>query len=78
MFAKGLVRRGLKPVTRKESLTLRVDSDVLAWFRGLGRGYQTTINELMRAYMAESMGKSAKTSRRATSHGVDDAGRAAS
>jgi uncharacterized protein (DUF4415 family) len=62
MFAKGVVRRGLRPVTRKESLTLRVDSDVLEWFRGRGRGYQTTINELMRAYMTESKRKPAKPS----------------
>lgn len=51
MFARALVRRGLKPVSRKEQLTLRVDSDVLDWFRRQGQGYQTKINALLRAYM---------------------------
>jgi uncharacterized protein (DUF4415 family) len=51
MFARAIVRRGLKPVPRKAQLTLRVDQDVLAWFRKRGRGYQTKINALLRAYM---------------------------
>ena len=52
MFAKAVVRHGLKPETKKAQLTLRVDNDVLAWFRAQGRGYQTQINTLLRAYMA--------------------------
>ena len=52
MFAKSIVRRGLKPRTKKQ-LTLRVDSDVLAWYKKQGRGYQTKINMLLRAYMQE-------------------------
>jgi len=52
MFAKAIVRRGLKPRT-KTQLTLRVDSDVLDWFKKQGRGYQTRINLLLRAYMQE-------------------------
>ncbi len=51
MFARAVVRRGLKPGPRKAQLTLRVDSDVLEWFRKQGRGYQTKINSLLRAYM---------------------------
>ena len=52
MFAKGVVRRGLKPIT-KQQLTLRLDSDVIEWFRGQGGGYQTKMNALLRAYMEE-------------------------
>ena len=52
MFAKSIVRRGLKPRT-KTQLTLRVDSDVLEWYKKQGRGYQTKINLLLRAYMQE-------------------------
>jgi len=52
MFAKSIVRRGLKPRTKKQ-LTLRVDSDVLEWYKKQGRGYQTKINMLLRAYMQE-------------------------
>ena len=51
MFARALVRRGLRPTPRKAQLTLRLDSDVLDWFRKQGQGYQTKINALLRAYM---------------------------
>jgi len=53
MFARGMVRRGLKPVIRKKQLTVRMDSDVIEWFKNQGRGYQTKINSLLRAYMEE-------------------------
>ncbi len=53
MFARGVVRRGLKPVVRKRQLTIRMDSDVIDWFKKQGRGYQTKINSLLRAYMEE-------------------------
>lgn len=52
MFAKGIVRRGLKPIT-KQQITLRLDSDVVEWFRAQGVGYQTRMNALLRAYMEE-------------------------
>jgi len=51
MFARAVVRRGLKPVARKTQLTLRIDSDVLDWYKKQGAGYQTKINALLRAYM---------------------------
>ncbi|MFQ5421063.1 MAG: BrnA antitoxin family protein [Anaerolineae bacterium] len=51
MFAKAVVQRGLEPTKKKQQVTLRIDSDVLAWFRMQGRGYQTKINALLRAYM---------------------------
>ena len=50
VFARAVVRKGLKPVTAKAQLTLRLDADVLDWFRRQGRGYQTRINALLRAY----------------------------
>ena len=34
----------------KEHLSLRVDRDVLEWFRSFGKGYQTRINSVLRAY----------------------------
>ena len=55
-FAKAVVRRGLKPRTKKQ-VTLRVDSDVLEWYKKQGRGYQTKINLLLRAYMNEHRGR---------------------
>ena len=51
MLARSVLRVGLKPVLRKSQVTLRVDTDVLEWFRALGAGYQTQINSLLRAYM---------------------------
>jgi uncharacterized protein (DUF4415 family) len=51
MFAQAVIRRGLKPDAKKEQLTIRLDGDVLAWFKSQGRGYQTRINALLRAYM---------------------------
>jgi len=35
----------------KEIVTLRLDPDVLAWFRQDGRGYQTRINAVLRAFV---------------------------
>lgn len=51
IFARATVRRGLKITPRKTQLTLRVDSDVLDWYKRQGAGYQTKINALLRAYM---------------------------
>ncbi|MGH9455392.1 MAG: BrnA antitoxin family protein [Terriglobia bacterium] len=59
MFAKAVVRRGLKTIPRKEQLTIRVDSDVLEWYKKQGPRYQTRINALLRAYMQERRRKSA-------------------
>ncbi|MDM3885425.1 BrnA antitoxin family protein [Pseudomonas sp. BCRC 81390] len=38
-------------VPAKQAVTIRLDSDVLAWFKGQGSGYQTRINQLLRQYM---------------------------
>lgn len=35
----------------KKQITLRLDPDVLKFFRKHGRGYQTTINAVLRKYM---------------------------
>ena len=51
MFAKAVVRQGLKSKSKKMQLTLRVDSDVVTWFKEQGQGYQSRINALLRAYM---------------------------
>lgn len=51
MFARTVVRKGLEPVPKKSLLSLRIDADVLQWFRAQGRGYQSRMNALLRAYM---------------------------
>ena len=35
----------------KERITVRFDKDVLAWFKNQGKGYQTRMNAVLRAYM---------------------------
>ncbi len=41
------------PVTppQKQLLSLRLDADLIAWFRAQGPGYQTRMNAVLRAYM---------------------------
>jgi uncharacterized protein (DUF4415 family) len=36
----------------KKAVTLRLDADVLAWFKKPGPGYQTRINRALRSVMA--------------------------
>ena len=50
MFAQALVQKGLKPGPGKAQITLRLDKDVLEWFRHQGAGYQTRINAILKAY----------------------------
>lgn len=38
-------------VPKKQSVTIRLDTDVLDWFKSQGQGYQTRINQLLRKYM---------------------------
>ncbi len=35
----------------KKSVTIRLDADVLAWFKAQGGKYQTTVNRVLREYM---------------------------
>ena len=51
MFARAIARQGLKPLRTKRQVTMRIDADVLDWFRARGPGYQTKINALLRAYV---------------------------
>lgn len=61
----------------KLAVSLRLDADVLRFFRGFGAGYQTRINEVLKAFMqarggAESVGHAvagARASRASASNG---------
>jgi len=35
----------------KKAVSLRLDSDLLDWFKEQGRGYQSRINAILRVYM---------------------------
>ncbi len=52
-------KRGLfyKPI--KQQLTLRLDADLIHWFKKNGTGYQTRINTALRDYVKKQGRKSA-------------------
>jgi uncharacterized protein (DUF4415 family) len=57
-------RRGMfyRPV--KQQLTLRLDADVVAWFKGpsrSGEGYQTRINRALREYVQAKAGSTRRS-----------------
>ena len=35
----------------KQSISLRVDPDIIAWFKSQGKGYQSRMNAVLRSYM---------------------------
>lgn len=49
---------------RKEVVTIRIDRDVLEWFKSNGSRYQTRINALLRAYMEAQVKGNASPPRR--------------
>ncbi len=51
-WKRGLLRKNFRPV--KKQLTLRIDADVVDWFKDhapKGSGYQTIMNEALRAHV---------------------------
>ena len=42
----------------KKTITMRVDPEVLEWFRAQGKGYQTRMNAVLRMYMEAHLSKS--------------------
>jgi uncharacterized protein (DUF4415 family) len=43
-------RPSKEPHERKEQIALRVDADVLAWYRAQGSRWQTRMNAVLKAY----------------------------
>ena len=41
----------LKLPQPKQAITIRVDKDVLDWFKSQGKGYQTRMNAVLRMYV---------------------------
>ncbi len=41
----------------KQAISLRIDRDVLAWFRDRGPGYQTRMNAVLRLFVDAQQGK---------------------
>ena len=48
---------------RKQAISLRVDEDVLAWFRDHGPRYQSRMNAVLRSYM-DAMSAGSRRARR--------------
>lgn len=48
----------------KKQVTVRLDKDVLAWLKAQGRGYQTRINAILRAYYEAQVSRSTRSRRR--------------
>jgi uncharacterized protein (DUF4415 family) len=44
------------PEERKEQIALRLDADVLAWYRALGSRWQTRMNAVLKAYRDATRG----------------------
>ena len=67
-FARGTFHIGGTPVPRgrpkspapKSALSLRLDPDVIAYYRGTGRGWQSRINETLRKAAKLPVEKKAK------------------
>jgi uncharacterized protein (DUF4415 family) len=56
-------KRGLFYRTVKQQITLRLDADLIDWFKsnpGPDEGYQTSINRALREYVAQQLSASAK------------------
>jgi len=49
--------KGLPPL--KHHLNIRLDADVVAWFRATGKGYQTRINRILRVMMESQPNRTA-------------------
>ena len=41
----------------KQAISLRIDRDVLDWFRAAGPRYQTRMNAVLRSYMSRMLDK---------------------
>ncbi|HJU09132.1 MAG TPA: BrnA antitoxin family protein [Rhodanobacteraceae bacterium] len=54
-IVRGVVRRGLQPQAGKTAVSLRIDQDVLDWFKTQGPGYQSRINAVLRAFRDASL-----------------------
>lgn len=43
-----------RAVRTKQSLTVRFDADMLEWFKSQGKGYQTRMNAVLRAFYEQN------------------------
>lgn len=48
--------------SKKIHLSIRLDDDIVSWFKRFGRGYQTKINSVLRSYISSIQRKQAEKS----------------
>lgn len=46
----------VKPITKK-AISIRLDTDILDWFKSQGKGYQSSINNVLRSYVNHQQNK---------------------
>ena len=54
-WKKAVRNRFYHPV--RQTMTVELDADVLEWLNSKGTGYQTRINEILRAVMLKNQGR---------------------
>jgi uncharacterized protein (DUF4415 family) len=47
--------------SKKTHLSIRLDDDIISWFKQFGRGYQTKINAVLRSYISNTQKAQAKS-----------------
>jgi len=62
---------GLPPA--KQDIHIRLDGDILDWFKARGRGYQTRINAVLRAFVQTRQRVERKPAPRSPSHRAKEA-----
>jgi len=45
----------MPPLIGKKAISIRIDPDVLDWFKGKGKRYQSRINAVLRAYVESQL-----------------------
>ncbi len=50
--------------SKKTHLSIRLDDDIVSWFKQFGRGYQTKINAVLRSYIANTQKTQSKSQSR--------------
>jgi uncharacterized protein (DUF4415 family) len=49
--ANAVLIRGIPPMPNKQRVNIRLDREVLDYFRASGRGYQTRINQVLKVFV---------------------------
>ena len=48
--------------TKKTHVSIRLDDDIISWFKQFGRGYQTKINSVLKSYITSIQKKQTEKS----------------